>query len=247
MDDENVSVEPEMVQVAAPTEESQGAEETSQSGSSAKQNDAAYNWAEMRKAREEDRKRLQELERISREQKEFISKITSSPAEKPDDELDKLGDEDIITKRQALKLAEKKAQEIARQVLKQREAETVDERLQFKFSDFNQVVTQENIELLKQTKPVLANSLRYIPDAYEQGMAAYEMIKEVVAVRGNQTPTESLEMKKANENLQKPRSVQAVAKTSSLAEVNQFSEMSQKDKQAFLRSKYEEMQKAMKG
>jgi len=245
IDNEIESVEqPQVAQATAQAQESQGAEEQNQESSSAKPNDTAYNWAEIRKAREEDRKKVLELERRAKEQDEVIKRLTEPKKAVEPDEDDGMADSDLVEGRHVKSL--KKEIKQLKSYLKEREASTVDERLQLKFADFTQVVTPENIELLKQTKPVLTNSLRYIPDAYEQGVAAYEMIKEVV-MKTEKVAKESLEAKKATENLQKPRSVQSVAKTSSLADVNQFSEMGYKQKQEFLRQKYEEMQQAAKG
>lgn len=239
MSDENEeSVEQEVAQAVAPAEESKSAEELQKAEAFAKKSDDQdRNWKEARR-------KMQELEKKARDQEELIQRLSTPKVEKHDDDLDKLGDEDIVTKAQARKLAAKMAEEIAQKVIKDREASTVDERLSLKYPDFAQVVTRENIELLKETEPELAESLGYNPDPYKQGVAAYKLLKK--AGIGVETPPSPKEKQKAVDNLQKPRSVQAVSKTSAIADANQFAEMDPKGKKEYLNNLYREMESAIK-
>lgn len=50
-------------------------------------------------------------------------------------------------------------------------------RLKSEYSDFEQVVTKENLEKLQQLKPSLYRSLVANPDIYDRGCTAYDMIK----------------------------------------------------------------------
>jgi translation initiation factor 2B subunit (eIF-2B alpha/beta/delta family) len=216
MQDENQeSVEIEESQAVAPAE-SEGAEEKQKAEAFAKKSDDQdRNW-------KETRRKMQELERKAREQEELIQRLSTPKAALQDDELDKLGDEDIVTKAQAKKLAAKMAEEIAQRVIKQREDSTVEERLSNKFEDFNQVVTRENIELLKETEPELAMSLSQNTDPYLQGVAAYKLMKRL-GIGGEDMPKEpTKEKKKALENSQKPLSVNAVTKTSAIGNAHMF-------------------------
>jgi hypothetical protein len=216
MQDENQeSVEIEESQAVAPAE-SEGAEEKQKAEAFAKKSDDQdRNW-------KETRRKMQELERKAREQEELIQRLSTPKAALQDDELDKLGDEDIVTKAQAKKLAAKMAEEIAQRVIKQREDSTVEERLSNKFDDFNQVVTRENIELLKETEPELAMSLSQNTDPYLQGVAAYKLMKRL-GIGGEDMPKEpTKEKKKALENSQKPLSVNAVTKTSAIGNAHMF-------------------------
>jgi hypothetical protein len=216
MQDENQeSVEIEESQAVAPAE-SEGAEEKQKAEAFAKKSDDQdRNW-------KETRRKMQELERKSKEQEELIQRLSTPKAALQDDELDKLGDEDIVTKAQAKKLAAKMAEEIAQRVIKQREDSTVEERLSNKFDDFNQVVTRENIELLKETEPELAMSLSQNTDPYLQGVAAYKLMKRL-GIGGEDMPKEpTKEKKKALENSQKPLSVNAVTKTSAIGNAHMF-------------------------
>jgi len=195
-----------------------------------KRNDAEYNWAETRR-------KMQELEKQNRDMQQEMSQL-KKPKEEVDD-LDKLSDDDIITKGHAKKLAQKMAREISEQVIKQREASMVDERLQSKFSDFADVVTKENIDLLKQNEPELAFSLSHNPDPYAQGIAAYKLLKRLGI--GNEVKNE--EKEKALKNSQKPVSVNAVGKNSAIGNVHLFENGLTKELKSQL---WKEMQDARK-
>lgn len=199
------SVEEENPQAVAEATETEVQQEAPESAQEKKRrNDAEYNWAEARR-------KMQELEKQNRELQEQFQKQNQPKPAKEEDELDKLGDDDIVTKAQAKKMAAKMAREIANEVIKQREVATVDERLQMKFPDFGEVVSRENIELLKQTEPELAMSLMHNPDPFAQGAAAYKLIKKLGI--GGSMPNP--EKEKAIKNAQKPVSVNAVTRSNS--------------------------------
>jgi len=218
-DEENASVEQETAQAVLPADESKSAEEMQKAEAFAKkskEDDQDRNWKEARR-------KMQELERKAREQEELIQRLSVPKNAVEEDELDKLGDEDIVTKAQARKLAAKMAEEIAQKVIKQREASTVDERLQIKYPDFAQVVTKENIELLKETEPELAESLGYNPDPYKQGIAVYKLLKKAgIGIDEMKAQAPSKEKEKAIQNSQKPVSVNAVTKQSAIGNAHLF-------------------------
>lgn len=239
MSDENQeSVEQETAQAVLPADESQSAEEMQKAEAFAKKSDDQdRNWREARR-------KMQELEEKTREQEKLIQRLTAPKSEKEDDELEKLGDEDIVTKAQARKLAAKMAEEIAQKVIKQREASTVDERLQLKYPDFAQVVTKENIELLKETEPELAESLGYNPDPFKQGVAVYKLLKKAgIGVEEVMAKIPPKEKEKAIQNSQKPVSVNAVTKQSAIGNAHLFENGLTKEVKAAL---YKEMREAAK-
>jgi hypothetical protein len=237
-EEEQESVEQEVAQGLAPATETEGAAEKQTATPTAKRSDDQdRNWREARR-------KMQELERKAREQEEIIQRLTQ-PKAVVDDELDKLGRDDIITYGQVDKLIEKKAERIAEKVIKQREASMVDERLQIKYSDFAQVVTQENIEYLKENEPELAMSLSHISDPYSQGVAAYKMLKKLVKSEDLKEDAQvQRDKEKAVKNSQKPVSVQAVAKQSAIGNAHLFENGLTKDLKKQL---WQEMQQAMKG
>lgn len=237
MSEEEVSVEQEVAQTDLPVDEGQSAQELQKAEALAKKSDDQdRNWKEARR-------KMQDLERRAKEQDELIQRLTNPQATKEDDDLDKLGDEDIVTKAQARKLASKMAEEIANRVIKQREHSTVDERLNLKYSDFSQVVTKENIELLKETEPELAESLSYNPDPYKQGVAVYKLLKKA-GLDGQQVdPNLAREKAKAAKNGEKPVSVNAVTKQSAIGNAHLFENGLTKELKASL---LQEMREAAK-
>jgi predicted RND superfamily exporter protein len=239
-DETNEGVEEtEVAEVAPPTESNDSAEEKQKAESFAKKSeDQDRNW-------KETRRKMQELERRAKEQDELIAQMKSAPKAVPEvDELDKLGDEDIVTKGQAKKLAAKMAEEIAQRIVQQRENSTVEERLGIKFQDYNQVVTRENIELLKETEPELAMSLSHNTDPYSQGIAAYKLLKRLGIGEAEVSKEPVREKQKAIANSQKPLSVNAVTKSSAIGNAHMFENGLTEELKKSLR---QEMAKAIKG
>lgn len=232
-DQENVSAEAETPVVQGESEIAQEREAESQA-QQRKRNDVEYNWAEANR-------KMQELQRQNKELAEAVQKM-QQPKVAEIDELDKLGDDDIITKAGAKKLAEKMARQIAAETIRQREAETVEERLQNKYPDFASVVSRENIDQLKTNDPELAMSLhRLSDDPFAQGVAAYKLLMKLGY---GDNMSKSVEKKKAIENSQKPISVNAATKSSALGNAHLFENGLTKELKTQL---WKEMQQAMKG
>jgi hypothetical protein len=239
MTDENLEgVEQEIAEVVPPTDSNDGAEEKQKAETFAKKSeDQDRNW-------KETRRKMQELERTAKEQAELINQLKSPPRAIQEDELDKLGDDDIITKGQSKRLMRKEAEEIARQIVIERENATVEDRLSMKFNDFSQVVTRENIELLKETEPELAKSLGKDTDQYNQSLAAYKLLKRL-GIGAEEVSKEPVrEKQKALANSQKPVSVNAVTKTSAIGNAHMFENGLTEELKKSLR---EEMARAVKG
>lgn len=236
-EEENKGVEEVTSEAVAQPDESTDAQESTQETPEQRRqrNDAEYNWAEMRRHMREKEREIEEL-------KHQFSSIQKKAQPEEEDELAKLADEDIVSVAQARKLAAKFARQAAEAVLKEREASTVDERLQSKYPDFMSTVTKENIELLKETKPQLAKSLlKFADDPFQQSELAYEYIKTFVPQRDESM---NKDKKKALENSKKPVSVQSVGKTSAIGQVHQFENGLTPELKAQL---YKEMQQIRKG
>jgi hypothetical protein len=233
-EEENVSVEQEAQEVVAQTTDTEPQPKTEATSQKPAKDQQAYNWAEANR-------KMKELSEQNKEMQEQLRKMQTPPSQNSqDDELDKLADDDIVTKAQAKKMAAKMAREIAQDVIRQRENATVDERLTNKFSDFAAVVTKENIELLKQNEPELALSLASNSDPYTQGIAAYKLLKRVGI--GEEVKT-SVEKKKAEENSQKPVSINAASKKSAIGNAHLFENGLTKELKSQL---WKEMQEARK-
>lgn len=213
-EEENKGVEPE-AQAVAPAAEAETENQTpKQSTPEQMQNrEAAQNWVELRRKKEE-------LERQTKEMRSRIEALEKQRSNANEiDELDKMGDDDIMSKAQVRRLTEKVALKAAQEAIRKREAETVEERLQLKYPDFASVVTPENIEILKQSEPELALSLSHSPDPHAQGVAAYKLMKRLGIGAEIKTSPES---EKAKANSQKPVSVNAVTKTSAIGNAHMF-------------------------
>lgn len=235
-EEENTSVEetsPHGDAQATQSEEHNDVSQESQEDQQRKRNDAEYNWAEMRRKMQEKDQQIDELRH------QFSEMSTKKPKPEEEDDLASLAEDDILTVAQARKLSQKMARSEAVKLIKEREAETVEERVQLKYPDYSEIVSKENIELLKQTEPELAESLYHMPDPYNQAVAAYKLLKKTTVK--NDAP--SLEKRKAMENSQKPVSVNAVTKQSAIGNAHLFENGLTKDLKTQL---WKEMQAAMK-
>lgn len=233
-EEENTSVEQEAQEVVAQATETEQQPKTEVIAQKPAKDQQAYNWAEANR-------KMKELSEQNREMQEQLKRLQTPQAQVPqEDELDKLADDDIVTKGQAKKMAAKMAREIAQEVIRQRENATVDERLQTKYQDFAAVVTKENIEFLKQTEPELALSLASNSDPYTQGIAAYKLLKKV-GIGEEMKP--SVEKQKAEANSQKPVSINAATKKSAIGNAHLFENGLTKELKSQL---WKEMQEARK-
>ena len=75
-------------------------------------------------------------------------------------------------------------------------------KLKSQFSDFDSVVSAENLEKLKLQKPSLFRSIMSNPDIYDRGYTAYELIKNSGMVNESYQQVD----KRLEENKAKPRS-----------------------------------------
>ncbi len=188
-----------------------------------KRKDSDHNFAEMRR-------KMQQLERENREIKDYVNSIpkpqqaqSATPSE---------DDQDLVTRADLKK--------IVHGALRQKEVETLEERMQSKYPDFNAVVSPENIELLKQQEPGLARALdKLSDDPYTQAVEVYKAINRIRP----KPVQDSIEKKKAQENAKKPLSVQSVSKNSAIGNVHAFENNLTPDVKKQL---WGEMQKAIK-
>ena len=176
---------------------------------SKERNDSEYNWAEARR-------KMKRLESENRDMQAALEKVQDSPIREEKQAYDDgFEDDDILTAGQARKLASK----IAEDIVRKREVSTVDERLELKHPDFQDVVSRDNINTLKETEPELALSLANISDPYKQGIAAYKLLKRFGIY---QEDVSSPEKERAKKNSQKPVSVNSVTKNSAIGNAHLF-------------------------
>jgi hypothetical protein len=229
----NEIVEEGIIEATEAVQEHDDDSQETQGASDQKRNDEEKNWAEVRR-------KMKDQQHLIEESQRRIAELTTPKSSKQEDEWG-IEDEDLVEGKHLKEL--KKELKSLKSELRNRENDSVQDRVRARFTDFQDVVTPENIELLKEKKPVLAKALSRTDNQYELAVEAYDLIKTYVL---KEAPKESLEARRAAENASKPRSVQAMSKTSAMADLNQFAEMSAKGKKEFLRSKHEEMQNAIR-
>ena len=237
-DDEIESVEEEAVaQPAESGQENDERQDEVQEEQQPQRRNVEYNWAEARR-------RMQDLERRTQEQADELARLRMQPKQAEEDDLATLADDDIVTAAQARKLAQKMARQVAEDVVRQREHASLDDRVKAKFPDYDQVVSMENIETLKQTEPELAMSLQAMSaDPYAQAVAAYKLLKKVGLGQGVVREM-SNDKKKALQNIKKPIPAQTVAKQSAIGSAHMFENGLTPEAKKQL---WKEMQEASKG
>jgi hypothetical protein len=191
--EEEVSHQPQEVQ--EPTQEAQVQE--------SKQD---RNWREMRKKLEYYEQRLEDFEK----------KQPSAPQPQQEEEELSLADDDIVTAKDVKKLAKKMAKELYQQERMRYEAETAEDRLRSKYSDFDDVVSEENVRKLIKDEPELAKVLRATSDPYAKGVAAYRYIRTMERANPEQVDKQTI-----RQNLQKPRTTSSI-KESGLDHAEEF-------------------------
>jgi hypothetical protein len=187
------------------------------------------NWREARQA-------LKELKRQNEYLKQKIEETQRHQLTKQQQE-DLLAEDDFVQ----AKHLNKRLAELERK-LQQKEQETVVDRLKIRCPDFEDVVTEENINYLKQNDPELAMSLQALQhDPFAQGMAAYKILKKTDYYQNKAIMQEKA---KTQENAKKPVSVNAVRKQQgALAEANKFANGLTPD---LKKSLWQEMQESRK-
>lgn len=216
-EEENLSVATEEITPPPESEQEQPDlkedQEVAQEQPQRRESDQEYNWRETRRS----------MDDLRRQNEELRYKVDQLSAPKPqEDLLATLRKDDIITVEQAERLAEKKAKEIAEKAIREREGQMMGERLEARYPDFDQVVNQENIEILRNQEPELFASVQGLAhDQYAQAVAAYKLLKRI-GIKGD-----SLEMArnkaKIAENTKKPVPVQTVTKQSAaIGDVHRF-------------------------
>ena len=214
------------------TQESQSENvETQQESFESKQD---RNWKETRRTIDElrrDRESLaREIESLKNPKKEEFN-------------IDSISDDDLLTKAQTLKAAEKIAANAVAQAMRQREYKESPKLIESECQDYESVVTAENIERLKQKSPRMAAALSKIEDPYAQGMLAYNQIK---ALGISKPGLDQMSKAKLEENSKKPASMNTMQGKNALTEAYSYSqggELTQEMKQNY----HKEMLEAIKG
>lgn len=226
-EEETKSVTPQEAAAPEVNSQSQESHEASQvaSESQEKENSKEYNFSRLRKKNEELERQIYEL-RDSFERK-------NAPVPEPD-ELDSLGEDDIVTMKQARRLAERQAEAIIEKKLKEKETAALPDKTRTQFNDYDQVMTLENVKKFEQEEPGLAAACAKAPNPWE---ATYKMLKKFVLPQ-SEVKSNKLE-EKMKDNMSKPVSSNALGRNSPLNNANVWAEASKDEL-------YKEMMRAAK-
>lgn len=168
------------------------------------------NWREMRKRQEELENRLRQkdemLEKLMHAQ---LSSQTTKPEpepEDPDEEYIPAGRVKGIARRTVQPL-EQKIQELEQKIAQQEQQKYIN-NLKSKYSDFDDIVNQETLELLETREPELAAAIAETKDPNKMAIQAYKYIKalnlaeQVPTARRSKEVTKRLE--ENNKTVQTP-------------------------------------------
>jgi hypothetical protein len=213
----------EIQAVAAPETNSEAQAQQPVESADQTENSKEYNFSKLREKAEKAEKKSAELERRLRELSEQVEKSTSraTPPPEEEDDLSKLDPEDILTVKQAYKLSEIQATKIFQETLEQREKSALPEKVRTQFSDFDSVMTEENINKLENDEPGLALACAKAPNPWE---ATYKILKKfIVPVKEELSARGDMKLK---ENMSKPASSNAAGRVTPLSNSNLWSEAS---------------------
>lgn len=165
-----------------------------------------YNFARLRKKAEDAEVKNAELERQIRELRENFER-KNEPVKEPVAPRDP---EDFVTYGELEAFKNEQARlELSR-------------RSKSQFSDFDEIMTQENIKKLEMNEPGLAQACANAPNPWE---ATYKILKKFILPE-NTVNVEKADMK-VKENMSKPASSNSISQQRPLSNANQWSEASQ--------------------
>jgi len=233
---ENVAEEIQNEEIVQPPKEEVEEGQQNLQESSEEVKDKEYNF---QKLREKSRQVEEERDYYKKQIEEIVR--ASQSREEPQEETSTVGDEDLIEGRQ-YKALETQVRELKKHIT-QKELETIPERLKSRFSDFDDVVTKENIEKLKTTEPELYQSITSGNDLFAKGISAYKTLKGLGLYKSPQNFDKEKEVVKSNHS--KPMSVQAVKGQGALHEANVFAQGLTPDLKKQLQKEMEDARKAL--
>ncbi|MBE3085572.1 MAG: hypothetical protein IMZ64_05070 [Bacteroidetes bacterium] len=222
-------VQEEILQEGAETEETQETKEESTPDQKERVKTAEYNFKELRKARDEDRRRADMAERRADEMMQLLKQSqqvdTKEERDLLEEELAKLQSDDLATVGNAEKLYYKHSKPTKKQIteiqneLAQVKAQLEEQRFRAKYPDIDEVLSNENIKMLKEEEPEVADMLsKFETGSKEQITMAYKWIKKIMP-KPQDIPEEKI---RAQNNITKPGSIHSVNKKSAIGSVHEY-------------------------
>lgn len=174
--------------------------------------------ARFRDLREARDRAARERDEALRRLQEYEARTSASTSQTHEDEDDLSIDADSLVEGKHLKTVNKKIKQLEKS-LQQATNTAIENSLRAKFADFDTVVTQESVALLRDLHPEVANVISASPDLYSKSVAAYNFIKS--AGLANQKNYD-MDREQAQRNANKPRPLISTKNTSPMAHVNEF-------------------------
>lgn len=193
------------------------------------------------------RKAKEAAEREREEMRQYIEEMRAERSQKqqantPQEEDDNLQPDDIPEWRHVDKHIKKLESKLAKYE-QQSTLTATESRLKNQYPDFDKIVSEENIAVLRAQYPEIANTINSSQDLYSKAVSAYTMIKRLGII-----PDEKVikDKSRAAENSNKPRplaSMSAQQGDSPISRANAFAEGLTDELKEKL---HKEMQEAMK-
>ena len=189
------------------------------------ESDADRNFRRLRESNEQLQQRDKEKDQMIWALQQELLKNRETPAKAPEPEPDPFAGvdpSDWTTFEQTQKVAERIAEQKARKLIEAYEAKRRQEeaptRLRTEYSDFDAVVTTENVEQLRKLKPKIAQALSLIGDEEAKAVAAYEYIKAFLPSAMEHEATKQ----RIAENADRPKSLSSTGGKSPLSQASAF-------------------------
>lgn len=197
------------------------------------------------------RKLREKSERLERERDEAVRKAREleaqrQPTSAEDDDF-RIDDGALMEGKDLKKVAQKikRLEGELQQYRQQSSMESTEARLKSQYSDFDKVVSKENIEALKDSYPEIAASISSNPDIYGRAVSAYTLIKKM-GIYADNAQYESDRLT-AQRNAAKPKPTASISPQQGdtpLSRANAFA--SGKVSKDLQKQLYQEMVEAMK-
>lgn len=161
------------------------------------------NFKEMRAKTRQLEEERDEAYRVIQQMKQ--QQASPKPPIEEEDEY-KIDDEDLVDGKKYNKLA----QEVRhlKKELRQHSETSIETRLKQQYNDFDKVVNEQNVAMLKKLYPELASTLGADKNLYSQAVSAYTMIKQMGIYK---TDEYTQEKKIVEKNMAKPRPLASVS------------------------------------
>lgn len=217
---ETESVEQEF---AAPEQEVSEEQEQTEQDAAPVESDKDKNFRLLRESNEQLIRRDEEREKILfRMQKQMLEhteqkNLAPAAATEPD-ELDGIDPNDWLTLEQSRKLTRKEIRQEFEKLEREKYQREAPQRVKSRLSDFDSIVTTENVLKLKAQEPEIFKALGMIGDEEAQAVAAYKYIKAYFPGEAPQTESE----KRIQDNANRPKSLSSSKGASPLSQANAF-------------------------